>query len=563
MYSEIKRRTRRLKRPMLLMLAVCFALVSILSMVINAEGKIIERFEERSEDYRKWAQGDLRWANLTLGTSGKTVGSKGCLVTSVTKLLIQSGFKNSSSFNVGTYVTWLNANGGISSYGNLIWVASAQIVNGFDFYGMDFDCGSSSSSFVQNKILNYIRAGYQIVLEVKNGGHWIAVDNAKSLSMNKVYIMDSLNNVSGNADVTLTSRYSSVSRICLYTGHAATAPDPTQPPAPTPAPEYIDQCDYELASVQARVTAQSATLYSQPCASGNGSQAAGTVSNGSILDFSAQIVNPSGEKWYQVANGSSQHSYINLQSVEFAGFVNDLRIVPFEPPTGTLSQGNGYSLRDAIISSHRLTSVTGRFTDQNGSVIKSVTLNPNTRGLFNISSSQINSQLKFGELPVGHYNYEIIAEVTADSNMTGQTQTFRAVFVSPFSIGTSALSTHTVSFVDGFTGETIATQTVANGFYPVMIDAPEHEGSVFSHWNGAGERIYSDTRITAIYVSGSCPMGDADGSGSVTVSDALVVLRCAIGVIDEQELVFYAADMNGDGRLSVSDAVTVLRLAMM
>ena len=80
---------------------------------------------------------------------------------------------------------------------------------------------------------------------------------------------------------------------------------------------------------------------------------------------------------------------------------------------------------------------------------------------------------------------------------------------------------------------------------------------------GAGERIYSDTRITAIYVSGSCPMGDADGSGSVTVSDALVVLRCAIGVINEQELVFYAADMNGDGRLSVSDAVTVLRLAMM
>ena len=118
---------------MLLMLAVCFALVSILSMGINAEGKITKRLEERSEDYRKWAQGDSRWANLTLGTSGKTVGSKGCLVTSVTKLLIQSGFKNSSSLNVGTYVTLLNANGGISSYGNLIWVVSAQIVNGFEF----------------------------------------------------------------------------------------------------------------------------------------------------------------------------------------------------------------------------------------------------------------------------------------------------------------------------------------------------------------------------------------------------------------------------------------------
>ncbi|MBR5949175.1 MAG: dockerin type I repeat-containing protein [Clostridia bacterium] len=563
MHSETKRRTRRLKRHILLMLAACFVLVSILSIGINAESRIVKQSGERSEDYRKWAQGDPRWANLTLGTSGKTVGSKGCLVTSVTKLLIQSGFKNSSSFNVGTYVTWLNSHGGLSSAGNLIWVASAGIANGFDFYGMDFTTGSSSSSSMQNRIMNYIRGGYQIVLNVKNAGHWIAVDNAKSLATGQVYIMDSLNNVSGNADVTLTSRYSYVSRICLFTGHAATAPNPTPNPTQSPAPEYANQCDSESVSVQARVTAQSATLYTQPCASGNGSQASGTVSNGSILDLSAQILNTSGENWYRVERENGQQSYISLQNVEFAGFVNDLRIVAYNPPSGNLPQGSGYSLNEAVVSSHRITSVTGRFVDQNGTVIKSVTLNPNVRGLFNISSSQINSQLRFGELSVGHYAYELIAEVTADSNMTSETKVFTTAFVSPFSIGTNPLSVHTVSFVDGVTGEVVGTQTVAHGFYPVAISAPEHEGLVFSHWIGAGQRVYADTQLTALYVSGSSATGDADGNGTVTVVDALMVLRCSMGTIGEEELILSAADMNGDGQLTVGDAIMVLRVAMM
>ena len=561
MRSENKPRMRRLKRPVLLILAACFVLVSILSIGISAEDRKIKQYEEKSEDYRKWAQSDPRWAGLTLGTSGKTVGSKGCLVTSVTKLLIQSGFKNSSSFNVGTYVTWLNSHGGISSSGCLIWIVSSQIVDGFDYYNADYNCGSSSSSYVQNKIMNYIHQGYSMVLEVNDGGHWIAVDNAKSLSMNTVYIMDSLINVSGNADITLTSRYPRVSRIALFTGHALNDPNPN--PNPTPAPDYAEQCETEPVSVQARVTAQSATLYTQPCSSGNGSASAGTVSNGSILDLSAQIVNTSGENWYRVVRENGQQSYINLQSVEFAGFVNDLRIVPQNPPTGSLPYGSSYPLRETVTSSHRLTSITGRLVNRNGDAVVSVTLNPNTRGVFHISSSQINHLLKFNELPVGHYAYELIAEVTADSNMTSETETFTAAFVSPFSIGTNPLETHTVSFVDGITGETIGTQTVAHGFYPVMISAPEHEGYVFSHWSGAGHRVYSDTQITAQYHSGSVVLGDADGNGVVNVSDALMLLRYTIGILDaNDEMIIAAADMNGDGVITISDAVTLLRFAI-
>lgn len=568
MHSENKPRKRRLRKPILLLLAVCFVLVSVISVGINAERVVSNPSSaEKSEDYRKWAQGDQRWCNLPMGTSGKTVGKIGCLVTSVTKLIIQSGFRNSSSFNVATLVTWLNSHGGISSAGNLVWVKPAQMIDGLEFYGMDYYEGNSSSSAMQNRIMNYVRGNYHIVLQVKDKSHWIAVDNAKSLATGKVYIMDSLNNVSGNADVPLTSRYSKVHRICLYTGWSANpTPSPTSSPAPsptaTPAPAYIDQCDYEMVSVQGRVTAQSATLYTQPCASGNGTGVAGTAQNGSILDLHAEIVNPSGENWYQVVTGSGQQSYVSLQSVEFAGFVNDLEIIPFNPPSGSMPHGSGYPLNETVVSRHRLTAVTGRIVDQNGSVVKSVTLNPNTRGSFNISSSQINSQLRFGELAVGHYTYELIAEVTADSNMTSETKVFRAVFTSPFSIGTSALDTHTVSFVDPITGGTVATQTVAHGFTALLIDPPEHEGETFLFWLGANQPVYADTTITAIYAS-SMGTGDVDGSGSITILDAIMILRRAVGVLGTNSgFIPQQADVDGDGTITISDAIMTMRFAI-
>ena len=42
-----------------------------------------------SEDFRKWAQADPRWGSIELSTSGKTVAKIGCLVTSITKLIIK------------------------------------------------------------------------------------------------------------------------------------------------------------------------------------------------------------------------------------------------------------------------------------------------------------------------------------------------------------------------------------------------------------------------------------------------------------------------------------------
>lgn len=58
--------------------------------------------------------------------------------------------------------------------------------------------------------------------------------------------------------------------------------------------------------------------------------------------------------------------------------------------------------------------------------------------------------------------------------------------------------------------------------------------------------------------------GDADGSGDVTVSDARIVLRAAIGLENytTASQIFLAGDVDGDNVITVSDARTILRAAI-
>ncbi|MBO4879352.1 MAG: dockerin type I repeat-containing protein [Clostridia bacterium] len=56
--------------------------------------------------------------------------------------------------------------------------------------------------------------------------------------------------------------------------------------------------------------------------------------------------------------------------------------------------------------------------------------------------------------------------------------------------------------------------------------------------------------------------GDADGSGSVTVTDAVTVLRFAMSLAEPTPLQLFRSDTDGDGSVTVSDAITILRIAM-
>ena len=58
------------------------------------------------------------------------------------------------------------------------------------------------------------------------------------------------------------------------------------------------------------------------------------------------------------------------------------------------------------------------------------------------------------------------------------------------------------------------------------------------------------------------PDGDANADGETTVSDAIIVLRAAMGLLELTGGQLSHADMDSSGDVSVSDAITVMRIAM-
>ena len=57
-------------------------------------------------------------------------------------------------------------------------------------------------------------------------------------------------------------------------------------------------------------------------------------------------------------------------------------------------------------------------------------------------------------------------------------------------------------------------------------------------------------------------LGELDGDGKLTVSDALLALRAAAGLLAPTEAQTFAGDFDGDGRITVADALSALRCAV-
>ena len=116
--------------------------------------------------------------------------------------------------------------------------------------------------------------------------------------------------------------------------------------------------------------------------------------------------------------------------------------------------------------------------------------------------------------------------------------------------------TFTVTFVDGVTGETIAQVTVEYGSSAEIPDAPEHSGYVFIAWDGDCSEVTEDMTITAEYML----IGDVDGDGELTLSDALLLLRHVVSLVS-LDVDMRIIDINGDGIINCTDALLLLRMA--
>lgn len=120
-----------------------------------------------------------------------------------------------------------------------------------------------------------------------------------------------------------------------------------------------------------------------------------------------------------------------------------------------------------------------------------------------------------------------------------------------------------VSFIDGHTGELILRLSVPNGADAVPPEPPEHEGYVFIGWEGDYLNVTEDRIVTAVYVRANDYhiQGDVDLNGSVTVADAVLIMRHSMGIFWSDNVVFYG-NVNGDDTISIADAMLVLRHAL-
>lgn len=166
-------------------------------------------------DWANWLQGDSRWSGLYIDT--KTIGEVGCALTSVAVQIARSGVSTTigPNFNPGTFMQAHKANGGFTNCCDkngcsvtkncISWNVSDVAPN------FQYEDYVSFSSISQLKSL--VDQGYYLVLSVKNGGHWVAIDKVVG---DTVYIYDSA--LRGGVRYTTANQYgvNTFGRIIKY-----------------------------------------------------------------------------------------------------------------------------------------------------------------------------------------------------------------------------------------------------------------------------------------------------------------------------------------------------------
>ena len=140
-----------------------------------------------SGEYVKWRQTDPKWSSIKVGNSSGTLGSIGCLITSISILIEKSGCNTMiKPFNPGTFLEALNKNNGFDGNGNLQYAAVTKAVPAFKYVGNQNLRGKSKEEKL-SIIKQYLDSGYYLTAEVKGATkgsqHWVAVTNVDGNSV--------------------------------------------------------------------------------------------------------------------------------------------------------------------------------------------------------------------------------------------------------------------------------------------------------------------------------------------------------------------------------------------
>lgn len=144
-----------------------------------------------SGEFVEWRQTDPKWSSIKVGNSSGTLGSIGCLITSISILIEKSGCNTLiKPFNPGTFLEKLNEVNSFDGNGNLQYAGVTRAVPAFKYVG-NVNLRGKSREEKLSLIKQYQNNGYYITAEVKGATpgnqHWVAVINVEG---NNVLMVD-------------------------------------------------------------------------------------------------------------------------------------------------------------------------------------------------------------------------------------------------------------------------------------------------------------------------------------------------------------------------------------
>ena len=162
-------------------------------IVSKANADVCENYSVEG-DYENWKQsGNSPWAQMALGHNGRTIANAGCAATSVAIQIARSGTKidynklGGNEFNPGTFVNWMNNNGGFDGTAIRWWIPHDNgLTPNFKYLGKE-KLHNSSWASLANQLKGFINERKYAVCSVKWGGHWVAIDSVEG---NTIYIND-------------------------------------------------------------------------------------------------------------------------------------------------------------------------------------------------------------------------------------------------------------------------------------------------------------------------------------------------------------------------------------
>ena len=161
----------------------------------------------RSGAYLNWKQFDAAWASITLGNSGKTMGSIGCVVTSLAIVAVGTGLKSEASFDPGVLCQSLT----YGSDGSLSWDSLPIAVPGLSRVFPYVYLTGFTKQQIADTIAQELNPNRQILLCVPGtNDHYVVVD---SVSGSNIYIYDPGRSV-GRSEV--SSAYSYIEGYMVF-----------------------------------------------------------------------------------------------------------------------------------------------------------------------------------------------------------------------------------------------------------------------------------------------------------------------------------------------------------